>query len=81
MLALLAKVALASTVLLAICWAGAHLLLADWALQPFWPKCASLVVVIGVGAAGFFLCANALGITEVHEIAGAVRRRLRRAGS
>src|ERR1700739_3991703 len=35
MLALLAKVALASAVLLAICWAGAHLLLADWALQPF----------------------------------------------
>jgi putative peptidoglycan lipid II flippase len=81
MLALLAKVALASTVLLAICWAGAHWLLADWALQPFWPKCASLVLVIGVAAAGFFLCANALGITEVHEIAGAVRRRLRRAGS
>lgn len=81
MLALLAKVALASAVLLAICWTGAHLLLADWALQPFWPKCASLALVIGVGAAGFFLCATALGISEVHEIAGAVRRRLRRAAS
>jgi putative peptidoglycan lipid II flippase len=81
MLALLAKVALASVALLAICWAGAHLLLAGWAVQPFWPKCASLALVIGAGAGGFFLCANALGITEVHEIAGAVRRRLRRVAS
>ena len=79
MLSLLAKVALASAVLLAICWAGAHFLLADWAVQPFWPKCASLALVIGTGAAAFFLCANALGIAEVHDIAAALRRRLRRA--
>jgi len=78
MLALLGKVALASAALFAVSWAGAHLLLADWAVQPFWPKCASLVLVIGVGAAAFFLCANALGIREVHDIMAGLRRRLRR---
>jgi hypothetical protein len=65
-------------VLFAVCWAGNRLLLADWALEPFWPKCASLALVIGVGTAGFFGCASALGIGEVHELIGAVRRRLRR---
>jgi putative peptidoglycan lipid II flippase len=78
MLALLWKVALASGVLLGTSWAGAHWLLADWAVQPFWPKCVSLVLVIASGAAAFFFCAHALGIGEVHEIARAVRRRLRR---
>ena len=79
MVRLLAKVALASAVLFAVCWAGNRLLLADWAVEPFWPKCASLTLVIGIGAAGFFGCASALGIGEVHELVGAVRRRLRRA--
>src|SRR6266404_5887444 len=79
MLALLFKVALASAVLLGFAWAGGHWLLADWAVQRFWPKCGSLVLVIASGAAAFFFCANALGIGEVHEIARAVRRRFRRA--
>ena len=46
--------------------------------QPFWPKCASLLLVIAVSGAGFFLCANALRIAEVHDIVQAVRRRLQR---
>jgi putative peptidoglycan lipid II flippase len=81
MATLLIKVALASAALFAVSWAGAHYLLADWAVQPFWPKCASLLLVIATGAAAFFLCASALGISEVHEITAAVRRRLRRAAS
>ena len=80
MLALLSKVALASAVLLLASWAGAHFLLADWAVQSFWPKCLSLVLVIVLAAAAFFVTASALGIGEVHEIARAVQRRLRRAG-
>jgi putative peptidoglycan lipid II flippase len=75
---LLARVAVASLALLAIAWAGSHYLLADWATQSFWPKCLSLVAVIALSAAAFFLCANALGIREVHDIVAAVRRRLRR---
>ena len=75
---LLAKLALACVVLLGLAWGGSQWLLQDWATEPFWPKCASLFLVIGVAAAGFVACANALGITEVHEIVAAVRRRLRR---
>ncbi len=79
MAALLAKVALASAALFAVCWAGGHVLLADWAVQPFWPKCASLLLVIAVAALAFFACASALGIAEVQDIGSALRRRLRRA--
>jgi putative peptidoglycan lipid II flippase len=79
MLVLLAKVGLASAALFAIAWTGGHLLLSDSTLQPFWPKCASLVLVIGTAAAAFFICASALRISEVRDIAAAVRRRLRRA--
>jgi len=79
MLVLLAKVALATAVLFAVAWAGAHLLLAEWAVQSFWPTCGSLLLVIAVAGGAFFLCANALRIGEVHEIVSAVRRRLERA--
>jgi putative peptidoglycan lipid II flippase len=79
MLTLLLKVALASVVLYAIAWAGEHWLLADWASERFWPKCAALLLVIATAAAAFFLSASALGIPEVHDIMAAVRRRLRRA--
>jgi putative peptidoglycan lipid II flippase len=80
MLGLLSRLAVASVVLAAICWAGAHFLLADWATQRFWPKLAALLCVIAVGAAAFFLTATALGIGELREITNAVKRRLRRAG-
>ena len=79
LLVLLAKVALASAVLFAVAWSGAHWLLADWAVQPFWPTCLALLLVIALAAAAFFVCANALRIGEVHEIVTAVRRRLQRA--
>ena len=79
MAALLSRVALASAVLFAVSWAGGHFLLADWAVESFWPKCLSLVLVIALAAAAFFWCASALGIGEVHEIARALQRRLRRA--
>ena len=77
MLGLLTKLAVASLVLLACCWAGSHYLLSEWATQAFWPKSLSLLLVIGVAGAGFFACANALRIAEVHEIVAALGRRLR----
>jgi putative peptidoglycan lipid II flippase len=78
MFALLWKLALASLVLLALSGAGAHYLLGGWASQAFWPKCASLLLVIAASAVGFFVCANALRIHEVHDILAAVKRRLAR---
>jgi putative peptidoglycan lipid II flippase len=79
MLTLLLKVALASGVLLGVCWAGAHYLLADWAVQGFAPKCGDLALVIVFGAGAFFYAAHALRIAEVHDLGEALRRRLRRA--
>jgi putative peptidoglycan lipid II flippase len=76
---LLWRLATASGVLALICWAGSHYLLADWAVQRFWPKLAYLSLVIAVGAGAFFSCATLLGIREMQEISGALRRRLRRA--
>ncbi|HXY75427.1 MAG TPA: murein biosynthesis integral membrane protein MurJ [Steroidobacteraceae bacterium] len=76
---LLAKLALASTVLFVVCWLGSQGLLADWAVEPFWPKCARLTLVIAAGAAAFFAAAQGLGIAEVREIGRALRRRLERA--
>jgi putative peptidoglycan lipid II flippase len=78
MAALLARVALASLVLLAISWAGDHLLLAHWDVQAFWPKLVSLLLVIVCAAVAFFLCASALGIGEMQELRRAVQRRLGR---
>jgi putative peptidoglycan lipid II flippase len=81
MLGLLAKLAAASAALALVCWAGAHFLLADWATERFWLKLAILLAVIVAGAAVFFSCALALGISELNDIAAAVRRRLGRAGA
>jgi peptidoglycan biosynthesis protein MviN/MurJ (putative lipid II flippase) len=78
MLRLLLRLTVASGVLAALCWAGTHYFLADWATQAFLPKLLRLCVVICVGAAAFFICATALGITELREITHAVKRRLLR---
>ncbi|HEY3786838.1 MAG TPA: murein biosynthesis integral membrane protein MurJ [Steroidobacteraceae bacterium] len=78
MLALLLKVGAASLLMAAICWAGSHYLLADWATQRFWPKLLWLLAVIVAGGGVFFLCAALLGIPELRDILAAVRRRLRR---
>ena len=80
MLRLLSRLAVSSAVLALICWAGTHFLLADWATQHFWTKLGALTLVIATGAAAFFLCATALGITELREIMQAVKRKLRRRG-
>ena len=76
--ALLAKLALSCVVLLGVAWAGGHWLLADWAVQPFWPKLLSLVAVIACAAGAFFLCASALGIGELQDITRSVTRSVRR---
>jgi putative peptidoglycan lipid II flippase len=78
LLVLLGKLTVAGAALAAICWLGAHFLLADWATQPFWPKLACLGVTIVVAGVVFLLVATALGISELNDITAAVARRLRR---
>jgi putative peptidoglycan lipid II flippase len=79
MLSLLLRLSVAGAVLAGICWAGNHYLLAGWAEQRFWQKAGALAAVIIVGAGAFLVCATALRIREMQDIASAVRRRLRRA--
>jgi putative peptidoglycan lipid II flippase len=78
MLLLLKRLAVASALLAAICWAGNHYLLAASVLMHFWAKLGSLALVIAAAAGAFFWCANALGIGEMREITSAVWRRFSR---
>jgi putative peptidoglycan lipid II flippase len=78
MLHMLAKLAVAAGALAAVCWAGLHFLLVNWATAAFLVKAGELALVISVGAAAFFGCATALGITELREITQAVQRKLLR---
>jgi putative peptidoglycan lipid II flippase len=77
MLQLLVKMLPACAALALVSWAGRYFLLADWASQAFWPKLGSLLLTIATGAGAFFLCAAALKVREVEDMAQAVRRRLR----
>jgi putative peptidoglycan lipid II flippase len=78
MLALMGKLVVAGGALAAVCWLGAHYLLADWATQPFLPKLTYLLLTIAVAGGVFLAVASVLGIPELQEITAAVKRRLRR---
>jgi putative peptidoglycan lipid II flippase len=78
MLRMLVKLAVAALLLAAVCWAGSHFLLADWATEAFWPKAGALALVIAAGAGAFFVSATALGINELRDITHAVKRKLLR---
>ena len=74
---MLARLAVACAALALICWGGLHWPLAHWQSGPFWPKLGALTLVIAAGAGAFFVCALALGIAEMHDIAQIVKRKLR----
>ena len=78
MVALLLKLALASAALIAVCWAGEHFALADWATQRSWSKAGWLTATIVVGALAFLGCAIALRIEELDQLRALVSRKLRR---
>ena len=77
--AMLAKVAVATAVLVAVCAASMHWLLAGWAVQAFSIKVAALFGTVLVAMAAFAGAGMALRIEELQQIATAVGRRLRRA--
>src|SRR5579863_2789737 len=76
---MLLKLAVPSLVLVALCGASAHWLLAGWATQPFWSRLTLLLATVLGGAAAFAVTGALLRIEELREILGAVGRRLRRA--
>jgi putative peptidoglycan lipid II flippase len=75
---LLGKAAIAGAALAIVCAASSHWLLSDWATQSFVRKTAALFATISVGGLVFLGAGAALRIEELHELLGAVKRRLRR---
>jgi putative peptidoglycan lipid II flippase len=78
LLLLLAKVALASAPLVAVCLASSHWLLADWQHQALLPKIAALLVTVIAGVGLFAASGILLHIEELKEVRDAVMRRLKR---
>ena len=75
---LLLKIGVASLGLVAVCWAGQHFVLSDWATQAFWPKTGWLFATITLAALAFLGGALALRIDELQQVRVIVRRKLRR---
>jgi putative peptidoglycan lipid II flippase len=78
LLRMLGKVAAATALLVAVCAASSHWLLADWETQAFLSKLAALLGTVIVGALVFAGCGTALHIDELKELQAAIKRRLRR---
>ncbi|HEY2779690.1 MAG TPA: murein biosynthesis integral membrane protein MurJ [Steroidobacteraceae bacterium] len=78
-LILLAKIAAASSALIAVCAASSHWLLADWQHQALLPKIAALLATVAAGAALFAACGILLHIEELKELRDAFKRRFARA--
>jgi putative peptidoglycan lipid II flippase len=78
LLLMLAKVAVASASLVAVCAASSHWLLADWQHQAFLPKIAALLATVMAGAGAFAGTGILLHIEELKELRDALLRRLTR---
>jgi len=78
LLLLLLKVAVASGVLVAVCAASSHWLLADWREQSLWIKLPALIATVVAGAAAFAACGVLLHIEELKELRDAFMRRVQR---
>jgi putative peptidoglycan lipid II flippase len=78
MLVCLGKIGLAGLLLGVVCWAGGRFCLAGWEQMRFAPKLFLLLATIATAAATFFGACFALRIDEVHDVAGIIRRKLRR---
>ncbi|HLK71829.1 MAG TPA: lipid II flippase MurJ, partial [Steroidobacteraceae bacterium] len=76
---MLLKVSIACAALAAVCWASNHTLLANWPMQRFLPKAASLLATVVAGALVFLASGVALRVPELQELLSGVRRRLKRA--
>ena len=78
LLVLLAKIAVASAALVAVCAASSRWLLADWQHQALLPKIAALLGTVAAGAGLFAGCGILLQIEELKELRDAFMRRLQR---
>ena len=76
MLKTLGKLLVAGAVLAGICWLGLYVFFSAGPISEL-KKILGLTLIIGTGAAVFFLTALALGVSEVSEVVGLLRRRFR----
>ena len=76
---LLAKLAIASAVLAAVCWLALEFLFGGGPLSQ-WKKIIDLTITIPIAAAAFFSVAFLLRVDEVREVVELVRRKLSRSG-
>jgi len=77
MFALLAKLALATAALVAVCASSSHWLLADWASAHFIVKFAVLIGTVIAGMIAFAGCGVLLRIDELETLLATLKRRLR----
>ncbi len=75
MLVSLGKIAIAGTVLGAICWSAQHFFFPDATRLPEWQRILDVAVTIALGGAAFFATAYLLGIAELREVVALVRKR------
>ncbi len=81
MFAMLARVAIASLALVAVCAAAQQWLFADWPHTAFLPKLISLLATVLAGIAAFVGAGILLRIEELRELLQALRRRLAPGGA
>ncbi len=72
----LAKLALPSALLAAICWAGGTWLLGDWSTMKFSIKVGALGVTIALAGFAYFGVASLFGIEEIDDVKIALHRKL-----
>jgi putative peptidoglycan lipid II flippase len=74
----LVRICLAGAVLALVCWAANHWWLNHWSDMRLVRKLIVLLGAIAVGAGMFFAAALALGVREVRDLLGVVRRKIAR---
>jgi len=75
MLAALGKIALAGSVLGAVCWGAQHFVFPEATGLPEWKRIVDVAVTIALGGGAFFATAYLLGIPELRETVAMVRKR------
>jgi putative peptidoglycan lipid II flippase len=78
MTAMLLRISVPSLLLVAVCVAGRHWALGNWAVLPLIPKVLWLAITIGAAALAFFGTAMLFRVQELDAIAAGLKRRFKR---
>jgi putative peptidoglycan lipid II flippase len=78
LIAMLARLAVPSALLGAICWASLHWFLAAWPTMPLVPKILYLCITIALAGVAFFGSATLFRIEEIDDVMAIAKRKLGR---